>query len=77
MRWRVQLGINSASGVWMFCKNWTSSHDCLFVISMMTKLEFVFKYLSAILFVFSWKIINCTAVQLMKSLYASKPISIR
>ena len=37
---------------------------CLFIISM-TKLEFVFKYLSAFLFVFIEKI-NCTAVQLMK-----------
>ena len=38
-------------------------HDCLFILSM-TKLEFVFKYLSAILFVFIGKIINCT--ELMK-----------
>ena len=41
------------------------NNDCLFIINM-TKLEFVFKYLSAILFVFIGKIINRTAIQLMK-----------
>ena len=36
------------------------------VCTFMTKLEFIFKYLSAILLVFIGKIINCTTVQLMK-----------
>jgi hypothetical protein len=37
MRWRVQLGINSTSGVWKFCQNWTSRRG-EFIISM-TKLD--------------------------------------